>query len=414
MIFTAANSFREVGAFESNPKWEKMISRVSSLYKRENDIRSEFWRDYTRILHCTAYRRLKHKTQVFYAPQNDHICTRIEHVNHVESVSYTIANYLGLNTELTKAISIAHDLGHAPFGHLGETIIKEILKEEGFPTFWHEKNGLHFVDDIELLEDNEGCRRNLDLTYAVRDGIISHCGEVDYKVIRPRDEYIDLSEYNAADQYPPYTWEGCIVKVADKISYLGRDIEDAMALKILEKSQIDELVHRLRSIGKFTNLDIRELNNTILMHQFITDLCKNSSPEKGICLSSEYCELMDIIKDFNYQNIYRHKRLAPYKKYAELIIRQIYELLVSAYDGENTTKKLDKMKTYYPNFVREFSGWINKYWDVTDRTASSKLKNKVVYHVKDDIKDYKLAVIDFISGMTDQFALRAFDEIVRF
>jgi len=72
------------------------------------------------------------------------------------------------------------------------------------------------------------------------------------------------------------------------------------------------------------------------------------------------------------------------------------------------------MKTYYPNFVREFSGWINKYWDVTDRTASSKLKNKVVYHVKDDIKDYKLAVIDFISGMTDQFALRAFDEIVRF
>lgn len=407
-------SFREVGAFESNPKWKHMISRVNPIYMRENDIRSEFWRDYTRLLHSTAYRRLKHKTQVFFAPQNDHICTRIEHVNHVDSVSYTIANYLGLNTELTKAISIGHDLGHAPFGHLGESIIKKILMEENLPAFWHEKNGLHFADDIEILEDSNGCRQNLNLTYAVRDGIISHCGEVDDKVLKPRDEFFDLSEYDVTDKYPPFTWEGCIVKMADKISYLGRDIEDAMALKILNTSQIKKLIRNLRSIKKFENLELRELNNTILMHRFITDLCQNSSPDKGIRLSGEYYDLMRIIKEFNYQNIYRHKRLEPYEKYAELVIRQIYELLLSAYSGEKTPAKLKRLQKFYPNFIEDFVGWIEKYWNIGERRPLLKLKNKIVYHVKDNIKEYKLAVIDFISGMTDQYALRAFDEIIKF
>ena len=124
------NSFREVSACESNVKWENIISREFPLYSRNNDIRSEFERDFTRVIHSNAYRRLKHKTQVFYSPQNDHICTRIEHVNHVESISYTIAHYLGLNDELTRAISVAHDLGHSPFGHKGEKILNEICKKD--------------------------------------------------------------------------------------------------------------------------------------------------------------------------------------------------------------------------------------------------------------------------------------------
>ena len=118
------NSFLNEATNKNNIKWNNAISRESPLYSRNNDIRSEFERDFTRIIHSNAYRRLKHKTQVFYSPQNDHICTRIEHVNHVESISYTIANYLGLNTELTKAIAVAHDLGHSPFGHKGEKIFK--------------------------------------------------------------------------------------------------------------------------------------------------------------------------------------------------------------------------------------------------------------------------------------------------
>ena len=150
---------------------------------------------------------------MFFAVKDDHVCTRSEHVNLVESISYTIANYLGLNSELTKAIAVGHDLGHAPFGHGGERIINELAKKYGLESFWHERNSLHFIDNIETLEDNLHHRQNLNLTYAVRDGIISHCGEMNQKCIVKRNEYIDLNDYTSAGLYNPYTWEGCVVEV---------------------------------------------------------------------------------------------------------------------------------------------------------------------------------------------------------
>lgn len=116
--------FEGFAATPNSANWEQLTTRQSELYSRPDDIRSPFARDYTRILHSMAYRRLKHKTQVFFNIGNDHICTRMEHVSHVESVSSTIARRLGLNEELTKAISTGHDLGHAPFGHQGEAIIR--------------------------------------------------------------------------------------------------------------------------------------------------------------------------------------------------------------------------------------------------------------------------------------------------
>ena len=209
--------FEKYSATPENPKWEQIISRETPLYKRDNDIRDEFERDYGRIIHCNAYRRLKHKTQVFFSPENDHICTRIEHVTHVESISHTIAKYLGLNTELTKAIAVAHDLGHSPFGHEGEHILSEISKRDLDKPFWHERNGLDFVENIELLEDTNNYMQNLDLTYAVRDGIISHCGEIDENCVKPRDKFINLQDYTYPNEYAPFTWEGCVVKISDKI-----------------------------------------------------------------------------------------------------------------------------------------------------------------------------------------------------
>lgn len=267
--------FKEYSATKNNPKWEYMIKREKELYKRNNDIRSEFERDYTRVIHSNAYRRLKHKTQVFFSPENDHICTRIEHVVHVESISYTIAKELGLNTELTRAIATAHDVGHSPFGHQGETVLSQISRSDIGESFWHEKNGLEFVDKIELLEDNLKNKQNLNLTYAVRDGIISHCGEIDENMLKPREEYIDLKTYSKPNQYEPYTWEACVVKVADKISYLGRDIEDAITLGILDE-HLDEL-------HKLLNHNYNEvINNTVIINNLVYDLCKNSSPEKRI------------------------------------------------------------------------------------------------------------------------------------
>ena len=132
-------AFASVRMDEHHRNWQIAISRKGSLYRREGDFRTEFGRDYTRILHSTAYSRLKHKTQVFFTTKNDHICTRIEHVNHVASVSGTIGRYLGLNTELISAIANGHDLGHAPFGHLGERVLSRISQAELGETFWHER-----------------------------------------------------------------------------------------------------------------------------------------------------------------------------------------------------------------------------------------------------------------------------------
>ena len=312
------NSFKNVSANENNYKWENMIHREKPLYSRNNDFRSEFGRDYTRIIHSNAYRRLKHKTQVFFSPKNDHICTRIEHVNHVESISFTIANYLGLNTELTKAISVAHDLGHSPFGHAGEKILSTISQKDlGIP-FWHEKNGLEFVDFIELLEDDTRNFQNLDLTYAVRDGIISHCGEIDENSLKPREEFINLKDYLYPNQFSPYTWEGCVVKISDKISYIGRDIEDAISLGLL-----DENLEILNRILDSSNTE-QKINNTIIINFLITDLCKNSSIENGLCFSSEAFELLNKIKKFNYNYIYKSSRLIPSIKYFEIVLTEIY------------------------------------------------------------------------------------------
>ena len=185
-------SFEAVAANEQNPRYSEMVARRRELYARADDLRDPFLRDYTRVLHSTAFRRLKHKTQVFFSPQSDHICTRIEHTLHVESIGDTIAHSLGLNRELTRAIAISHDLGHSPFGHKGERALSAIARAELKEEFFHEKNGLFFVENIELLEDENRQKQNLNLTYAVRDGIVSHCGERDQNHLKPREEAVDL------------------------------------------------------------------------------------------------------------------------------------------------------------------------------------------------------------------------------
>lgn len=388
--------FEKYAANENNPNWDKIISRQSPLYNRNNFMRSEFERDYTRIIHSTAYRRLKHKTQVFFSPENDHICTRIEHVTHVESISYTIAKNLGLNTELTKAIAVAHDVGHSPFGHEGEKILSEISNRDLGISFWHEKNGLELVDNIELLEDTERFKQNLDLTYAVRDGIISHCGEIDENCLKPRNEFIDLNDYKFPNQYAPYTWEGCVVKISDKISYLCRDIEDAITLKIFKDIPGEE--------------DI--INNTNLINNLIYDLCENSSPEKGLCLSENALNLMNRIKAFNYKYIYASDRIKPSTRYFRVVINEIYNLLKSMYDGQNTLNKLNDVSDIYPNLCKGFINFITDYYDFDNR-ENLRLKNKVLFSI-DNEKDFYKAIIYYISGMTDNFAIEIYNEIIHF
>lgn len=408
------NSFSRVAAFRDCKNREKLVSRAEEIYEREGEIRSPYARDYTRILHSTAFRRLKHKTQVFFNTENDHICTRMEHVAHVESVSYTVAKYLGLNDELTRAIAFGHDLGHAPFGHQGETVLSELSTDYlGFP-FWHERNGLRMVDGIELLEDDYGNLRNLNLTYAVRDGIISHCGEIDQNGLRPRTEFIDLSEFTSAGQYQPATWEGCVVKTADKIAYVGRDIEDALALGFIEGEAIDKL-HMLSCDG-----DGKVLNTAAIMHGLIADVCKNSSPESGITLSPHGFERLCEIREFNYKYIYRNSRFKAFEEYSALVLNRLFGVLCGYYAPQYTLDNVLSDEKFYPLLCSSFAQWLAKYCDgliIKDErlnVLATRCKNKKIYGSLDNKTVYAQAVIDFLSGMTDAFAIKVFGELLKF
>ena len=384
-------SLQKVSANPENPNWENIIKRQNSLYKRDNEIRSEFERDYTRVINSKSYRRLKHKTQVFFSPENDHICTRIEHVTLVESISYTIAKYFGLNTELTKAISTAHDIGHSPFGHQGEKILSKLSKDFIEKTFWHEKNGLEFVDKVELLETPDGQIQPLDLTYGVRDGIISHCGEINENGLKPRTEYIDLYEYEHPNQYAPYTWEGCVVKIADKLSYLGRDIEDAITLGILDK--------KLKELHEVLNLDKDvKINNTVILNMFIKDLCENSSLENGLCFSDEKFEMLNNLKEFNYKNIYLSEKTLGSVDYFELVLNKLFWFL------SRMNFRDDDMKKICPVLADDFNKWLKEFFslDINHRDII----------ISDN--EFLQAVIYYIAGMTDNYAIEMYNKIISF
>ena len=401
------NKFKDYASNIYHQNWEIISKREKPLPTNPGDIRSVFDRDYTRIIHSKAYKRLKHKTQVFFSPESDHICTRSEHVSHVESISYTIASYLGLNTELTKAISVAHDIGHSPFGHAGERILSAISQRDLGCTFWHEKNGLEFVDKIELLENKERFKDNLDLTYAVRDGIVSHCGEIDENCLKPRTEYIDLNTYVRPNQYAPYTWEGCVVKISDKISYIGRDIEDAISLGI-----IDEHLDELRKL-LYYDLPEKKINNTIIINYLVCDLSKNSSPDKGLCFSDEAFDLLNKIKEFNYRNIYFSDKLKSSIRYFELVLNEIYNTLKSCYDANNTIATLkNKLPKISTKLYDSFLGFLTNYYDLGNR-QELKLINDIIFDFNNE-QDFYKCIIYYISGMTDKFAIEIYNDIIGF
>jgi dGTPase len=406
--------FTSLASTPVNPLWEKHTARLSPLKEKPNDCRNPYERDYTRILHSLAYRRLKHKTQVFFNVDNDHICTRMEHVSHVESVASTIAKDLGLSVDLTRAIALGHDLGHAPFGHQGERELDRLSREYLNESFFHEKNGLRFVDKIELLEDDYRTQRPLDLTYAVRDGIISHCGEVDDNGLAPRGEYIDLNTFTESGQYQPFTWEGCVVKMSDKIAYVGRDIEDAIRLRFLSKECLDILTDMAREYDK------NAINTTVIIHNMIYDVCRNSTPERGICLSDTFAEQLKAIKDFNYKYIYKNKRLDAFTAYSRVVVEQLFNALLDAYDCENTVSELNRRKEYYPMLMGEFAKWISKYclpsmnlFEFVSEN-STKCLNEKIYGTLETREIYIRAIIDYISGMSDNFAIKAFNELITY
>ncbi|MCF0241860.1 MAG: dNTP triphosphohydrolase [Treponema sp.] len=418
---------------ENNPKWNDAVKREIDIYTRGNDIRSPFERDYTRILHSQGFRRLKHKTQVFFAPHNDHICTRMEHVMHVASVAKTIAKHLGLNPELTEAIAIGHDMGHAPFGHFGEDCLNTLVEQkEGVNApkkFWHERNSLFFADYIETLPDPNAVEQPLNLTYAVRDGLVCHCGEIDQQGIKPRDKAIDLYSMKRPGLIQPFTWEGCVVKIADKIAYLGRDVEDARAYHIIDSSSYRALREIVGSTLGFEHKGAQHamrsgkaINTTVLINDLIVDLCEQSSPEKGLCFSDEYFKFILEFKKFNFSHIYSHWRLQEFQVYAASIIKTIFRTLMKTQIYCQNGRVSQALKLY-PKLGQTYEEWLIKHSNykpfdsvrhaVVDKKAAMKFNTPVVFDIFEN-ESYQKCVVEFISGMTDQFAIQVYEEIITF
>lgn len=344
----------------------------SRLIPREEDLRGPYFRDQTAIIHSGAFRRLKHKTQAFFAPQNDHICTRIEHVLHVATIGETICKGLNnagwqLDTEIAYAAGLGHDLGHAPFGHSGEKAINQ-LSQKGFV---HEINSLRVVDTLS----NNG--RGINLTFAVRDGILSHCGEKFEQYLEPDISITDLSKKTNPDRIPA-TWEGCAVRFADKIAYFGRDIEDALTAKIITIKDIPKKIS-----------DKLGSSNGEIINTLVIDLINNSVSQGIMGFSDKYYELMVEIKNFNYSRIYTSIDKSNNEEYCINIINKLYAYLWENYDNIIVGRHHSLI------FEKSFERYVESMTALYSKEKADKTQ----------------IIVDYVSGMTDNYALASFKEI---
>ena len=355
---------------------------------RADDIRGCYYRDQTAILHSKPFRRRKHKTQVFFSPNDDHICTRIEHVLHVATIAATICRGLNskgegwqLNEDLAYAISLGHDLGHTPFGHSGEKAIATILG--GKDKFMHEVNSYRVVE--KLIDGGRG----LNLTYAVKDGIICHNGEKYEQFITPDPTVKDLDAIRTRN-YLPSTYEGAIVRFSDKIAYLGRDIEDAMVAGFIGSNDIPQKVRD--RIGDTNRNIINFLVNDVVDH----------STEEAIAVSDEAFEMMLELMRFNYQRIYAHPRLKEVESACENIIVALFHHLLEIYgsfdmaSGEYAGTPRRTLDTYFVDYMRTMRPFYQKEAVAENLSLEDTGKQMVT---------------DYLSGMTDRFAIECMHEI---
>ena len=268
-------------------------SRGRAVFEDEDEIRTSFQRDRDRIIHSKAFRRLKHKTQVFLAPQGDHYRTRLTHVLEVSQIARTIAKALRLNEDLTEAIALGHDLGHTPFGHAGEMILREI-HPGGFD---HYKQSLRVVD---FLERNG---TGLNLTHEVRNGIVKHS--------KGKGEIIPDKKSDRAE-----TLEGQIVRVSDLIAYVNHDLDDALRAEVIKKSDIPGTI--LSVLGNTHAKRIDAMAKDFIYSSLKTDLEELNMSEK---VSGAAYKL----RDFLYMHVYERPVILNEFKKAKKILKDLYE-----------------------------------------------------------------------------------------
>lgn len=291
----------------------------------ECPMRTAFQRDRDRIIHAKSFRRLKHKTQVFLAPEGDHYRTRLTHTLEVSQIARTIARGLRLNEDLTEAISLGHDLGHTPFGHSGEAILNEICPG-GFR---------HFEQSLRVVELLENYGEGLNLTVEVKDGILNHAGDSEAQ-----------------------TLEGKIIKYADRIAYINHDIDDAIRAGVIREGDIPQQISSI--LGKTHGERIDSLAG---------DIIKSSMDKNEITMSFDMKDAMNSLRDFMFEIVYKSKAAKAEEKKAQNVIVMLFEAFT-------------KDPTLLPIAERRMMDWFSR----------------------------ERVVCDYIAGMTDNFAVRKFEE----
>lgn len=331
-----------------------------------DEMRTKFAVDRDRILYSGSYRRYHGKTQVFSFTNliDEEMTNRNLHIAYVSQISRTIGKYLGLNTELIEAIALGHDLGHAPFGHDGEVALSKACVEHGIGQFHHNIESLHIVDHIS----RKG--RGLNLTFPVRDGIISHDGEVHNTLLMPEKdkteqritEYIREKKAGRNMAWMPATLEGCVVRITDTIAYIGQDIEDAIRFNILKREDLPKDV-----TAKLGN------TNSQIIETLIKSVIVNSYDQDWVAFDEETSHYLLELKKFNYKHIYTDEEV----KKSNLIIHRTMGIM-------------------FEKYLR----------DIKEENRLSKVfKHFLDYKHKDYLEQFSPAeqVRDFIATMTDRY-----------
>lgn len=341
------------------------------------NVRTAYERDIGRILYSLDFRRLRGKTQVFFNPRNDHICTRMEHVLYVRYIAKTIGSALALNQDLIEAIALAHDIGHTPFGHSGEKEIQKLIKEYGADfKFQHEQHSLRVID---VLAERASGKRGLNLTFEARDGVRTHCGEAyTESVLKPEwDKTPEELETMVGLQSMPKTLEGCCVRLADRIAYVGRDIEDAKRAGLMSFDEIPE--HLQQELGR----DNAEVINTL-----VTDVIAQSLDKDYLKLSQSKAEALTELLGINVKRIYLSPKIKAYERMATNCLRSLFEIF---YEGMQDPERMRASKEeHWQSFVAYLED-----------------------HPEPEASDIR-KLVDYLAGMTDHYAQATFEALFQF
>lgn len=343
-------------------------------FPQDEDIRLEFARDVDKIIHSQCYTRYMSKTQVFVDPVNDHISTRMTHVQYVSKAARTIARALKLNEDLCEAIALGHDVGHTPYGHFGESVLNKLSKRYN--------NGrcfAHNLNSVRVFSVTEKKGYSTNLTLQVLDGIMCHNGEFIQERYTPnvnKDFDILYKEYNEClndeekiKRLVPMTLEGCVVRISDMIGYIGKDIDDANRLGIFNKDTLPA------EVKTYLGTD-----NDQIMNSIIIDVIKNSYNKPYISMSKEVYSAVKILKKFNYDNIYYKAITEEDRKRYENTIETLYSVYSRALEMDD--KENDIFKLYLK--------------DMSDTYVQNNTNSQII--------------IDYIAGMTDNFLQRQYEK----